>query len=497
MTGPRYVPPKALRDLLAGSLYWSGVAVEDPGRDLARAARWHAALVGGGLEEVPFQVVFDLGLLLLEGNAQPLGVAVWFERYPADERALRVRYGNGFLAAYSERGWFLRAHDLVAASADPDEAVVYVLEKILTPLVARDLGEAEEEALVLQPSRFGQLPWDRVAQEVREQGPLVAYRKALDEYETWLGRPGALGRRLARFLDAAGVRAGQRALGEDDLFELQHLKWLDTRARRLAARHLKRAELLLPPVAAGALAPVAEVAEVDVDVQDEGTYPSGGLDGLATRGTWENLVPTELIYIDENADPDLFTVRTVEHELLFYTRDGGHLRRRRRAVHVIVERDPTWAVKYPEHPFRLDLMICGLVARLVEDVLMVFEKDACTVTLHVLGEEGDEAARLMRLRFSAEIGRGEVAVRAAAAVDPEDFADPRRRTVVFWIARNGALDAARREALERVGIASRAIELGPEDEAVEGVVPLPVDGELLPAMRQARDRMLEVLLGAG
>ena len=70
-----YVPPRALRDMLVGDLYWSGAALADPGRGLARAARWHAALVGQGLDELPFAVVFDLGHLLLQGPALPLGVA--------------------------------------------------------------------------------------------------------------------------------------------------------------------------------------------------------------------------------------------------------------------------------------------------------------------------------------------------------------------------------------------------------------------------------------
>lgn len=492
--GKGYVSRKALRDYLVGSLYWSGLALDDPGRLLTRAARWYAALVGLGYERVPFAVVLDLGVLLDHGPRVALGVSEWFERYPPEERAFRVAYGNGFLASLVERAWFTRAHDVVSAAEDRDPAVLFALERILAGAEGPEDGD-----MVVQPSRFPQIAWDRIASDVREHGPLATYRGGREAFEAWMDAPGFHRGRLEAFLEGARMRGGARPMGELDFFELENLSLLDTREKRLSARQLKQAELLLPPPPAGSLMRVAEVEEVEVDAVDEGTYPSGGLEGMANRGTWENLLPTELAYMEDDAEIDLFTVRFVEGELLFYTRDGGHLRRRRRAVHVVLDLDEGFEVKFPEHPFRLDRMVEGLATRLVADVLEAFEKDACTVSLRVLGTDSRRRAEMLALRFGAAVRRGEVAIAPAEGVDLGELCDPRRKSYAVWIGRDPPLDPAARLALEQDRMAAFAVQVeaepGPEDPA--WLRRIPVDGGLVEELRVTRDHLLEAILGAG
>src|SRR5262249_94051 len=61
--------------------------------------------------------------------------------------------------------------------------------------------------------------------------------------------------------------------------------------------------------------------EVPTHVLDEDTYPVGGFSSLSNRGTVESLLHSQLAYIDEKEKPDLFDVKFVRDELLYYSRD--------------------------------------------------------------------------------------------------------------------------------------------------------------------------------
>ena len=82
---------------------------------------------------------------------------------------------------------------------------------------------------------------------------------------------------------------------------------------------------------------------------DEDHYPTGGFSSIATTGTMENLVISELIYMEDPADKDaaggvdLFDLRYAEGELLYYTRDESQFVRDHRAVGFALSSDLTRA----------------------------------------------------------------------------------------------------------------------------------------------------------
>lgn len=489
----RYLPPPQLADYLLGNLYFSGLAHEEGlGPRIERAAHWYAELFGGGLEGIPFPVVYDVGHLLLEGAAAPLAMGRWFERFPASERSLRSRYGNGYLAHLLERPWFLRAHDIVATSEGADRAVVHALDCLLRPLDGAAPGD-----LVFQPARFVQLPWGRLGRECEQVGTLAGFAAHREAFQAWNEGGGDLAEGLRAFLDRSTLVSGKTLLGELELFELTHIHALPSRERRLAARQLKQAELLLGNLDQARLGRPREVEQVDTSLTDEGTFPAGGLGALATRGSWENLVRSELLFLgdrDHGEEPDLFAVRFSEGQLLFYTRDGATLRRQRRRFHLYLELDRDLRVKFPEHPMALDRLLLGWMARLAADVLTVFEKDACEVVLGLIGEGAEEAAELLELRFQEEATRGEVAVGLPREIDPETWRDPRRKTVALWASRGGRLDRHVRHSLRVSGVQFLPVQLGEGGEeagfAEEDPV-LPLDEELLLRLEEVRDVLLE------
>jgi len=147
---------------------------------------------------------------------------------------------------------------------------------------------------------------------------------------------------------------------------------------------------------------------VTVDLDDAGFFPQGGLDQLANRGSIENLVRTELAYLEEDADIDLFTLRHVEGELLYYTRDEGQLMRRSRTLRIVMSLTGLHHILYPGHPARLAILMQAMINRLVDDLLELFEGDALQILLEVQGMHADEVAELWQIRFKDAIERGEV-----------------------------------------------------------------------------------------
>jgi hypothetical protein len=71
--------------------------------------------------------------------------------------------------------------------------------------------------------------------------------------------------------------------------------------------------------------------EVPTRILDEDTYPVGGFTSLSTRGTVESLLHSQLAFMEDSTErPDLFDIKYVRDELLYYARDENQFLRRRR-----------------------------------------------------------------------------------------------------------------------------------------------------------------------
>src|SRR5262249_8635385 len=131
-------------------------------------------------------------------------------------------------------------------------------------------------------------------------------------------------------LIAAARRTGE-VLGNEDIFELEHGTALVEMGQRVALRQVllaaERPEAALPPPKVRAR---AGRQEVPTRVLDEDTYPVGGYASVATRGTIESLLHSQLAYMEKEERPDLFDIKFLRDELLYYSRDENQFLRRRR-----------------------------------------------------------------------------------------------------------------------------------------------------------------------
>jgi vWA domain found in the FtsH ternary systems/N-terminal helical region fused to the FtsH ternary system vWA domain len=84
-----------------------------------------------------------------------------------------------------------------------------------------------------------------------------------------------------------------------------------------------------------------EDGDAPTQLEEDSAFPVGGFSSIATVGSLENLVTSELIYMEQGDDPDLrpdlFDVRFVEGELLYYARDESVAVRRKRTLVLIFD----------------------------------------------------------------------------------------------------------------------------------------------------------------
>lgn len=225
---------------------------------------------------------------------------------------------------------------------------------------------------------------------------------------------------------------------ETQLYELSHADIFQKRSDRLRARALGLvAERLGRPPALPRLSRV-RVPDVAVMAREETHFPAGGSAGLATRGAPESIVPSELLYLDsEPGEPDLFSLKFVENELLYFVRDEGVLVQRRRRASVVVWDVAAFALKLPQQPISIEFAIEGLLLHTLRDAFARWRQDGLSIDATWVGTTGDatrgtlgpavkaradagdidnEAThdRLFALLFANEVTRGDMRVRLFA-----------------------------------------------------------------------------------
>lgn len=131
----------------------------------------------------------------------------------------------------------------------------------------------------------------------------------------------------------AASRRSADVLGPEDVFELEHGTALAELGQRVALRQLlQAADRLQTALPRHRLSPPAGRKEVPTRVLDEDTYPVGGYASVANRGSMESLLHSQLAYMEDSDRPDLFDVKYLRDELLYYSRDENQFLRRRRTL---------------------------------------------------------------------------------------------------------------------------------------------------------------------
>lgn len=247
---------------------------------------------------------------------------------------------------------------------------------------------------------------------------------------------------------AAFARAAQRTrllLADDDLFALENLVVLRTLTQRLAIADVIRAEeaisAQIPPRIARRRRREGDVMS---RLEDESIYPVGGFASVSTTGSLENLVTSELIYMDppapagERAPVDLFDMRYVEGELLYYTRDEAIIVRRRRVIVLALAADLVRArVKDVGLPWQRIVLVLGALLAFTKKLALFLGEEALEIRVVFLAEHTGAETPLaeelalteLLLREWRELGIVTVSTSTWARIAEESLAATRRALV--------------------------------------------------------------------
>ncbi len=387
---------------------------------LPTALGWLRALWEAGDDALPLDLVHDLGVLLLEGRgfafASSQDLALWSE----EERSTRLSYEDRVLGR-----WVL----------DPSVGEAHVA---IAGLSGDLRGRAVAHAVGLALGTAARRAEGSVGLGVGNPANLrSAWREAVVLLGAWRGR----GEREGEEVDAGWqawalekraavlARLGEgRLFSPEDLWELAHLAELPSESTRLALRELHAATAAIGGVSPGVAMLVRRRAqEVAVDDNDASHYPAGGFDALSTRGRFENLVRSEVAYVDEGRELlgtiDLFDVRFAQGELLFYTRDESPLFDQRRSVTVVIDRPHELRHKHPELAAQTLVLVDAAVLRLQADMLQVFGPVGAELHLRwrvATGgdrEAAEEEGRLMGLTLADDVAHRRVTLATIAEWD--------------------------------------------------------------------------------
>ncbi len=291
-----------------------------------QAMEWALTAASNGDPLPPVGFVADLGRLLLGGPARRPAVS----DPPGWPTGLGQSYEDHLLGRLFADAAMERAADAVHRYAGKDRAagVAFVLRRLreragvggveLSPAVIRGLmGESPDKVLADGYESFA------------ADGP---HPLLVEQY----GELTAAARRMAEPIGQEDVQALEQRTALADLGQYV--------AHRQIVQLVAKLEASLPqrPVR-----PAVGRKEVPTRVPDEDQYPVGGYSSIATKGSIESLLHSQLAYMEPDADgeagPDLFDVKFVRDELFYYSRDDNRFLRRRRAFAVVFRPDLTTA----------------------------------------------------------------------------------------------------------------------------------------------------------
>lgn len=184
-------------------------------------------------------------------------------------------------------------------------------------------------------------------------------------------------------------RRTAEALGQEDLFELEHRTALDDFGQRLALRQvLRAANVLEGALPRHRIRPLARRMEVPTRILDEDTYPVGGFTSISTRGTIESLLHSQLAYMERDRAhrPDLFDIKFVRDELLYYSRDENQFLRRRQTFVMALSPDlVSTRFKDSDLPYQRGVLLLALLNVIVHKLSEWLSTDALSFQIIFLG----------------------------------------------------------------------------------------------------------------
>jgi len=356
---------------------------------LAPTLPWVLAAISDAPALPPVAMIVDVGCLLL---GRPLDFAMGLSVHEPRLKAALRAYEDAVLGRLAGEPLYEAACDAVAKLDTPRraEAIALLTEQLLARLGFR-------EAVAVSPGVTRRL-LQKPASELLERG--------LDELLQAPAGGGAATDALVAGYEALvrGARHAGALISPREVFTLENLTVLRGLTQRLAIEQMvEAAHLLERALPARMRRSTRRRGFTPTNIEDDSAYPTGGFSAISTSGSIESLVSSELIYMEDTGEIDLFDVRYAEGELLFYTRDESVFVRNRRVIVFALHPDLTQArFKDAGLPWQRLVILLGLVLCAVRRLADWLSHEALRVRLVFIRDAGasplaaeQELARLL------------------------------------------------------------------------------------------------------
>lgn len=403
---------EAQQYLLEGLWLTQVLAPAAPGA-VRRALEWALELSAAGESLLPVGAIADLGHLALGMKPSEHHARVAVPGYPS---GLARSYEDNLLGRLYADSAFDRASAAVSHYQGRDRA------RGLAFLLARLRERCDMPAVLLNPALLKSLI-QRPPDELLAEGWELLARDGLSP-------------RLAEQYEqmVAAVRNTGDLLGAEDVFELEHGTALAEFSQRIALRQVLEASALLGAGMARPRPRTSRVHEVATQILDEDLYPVGGFVSISNRGTIESLLHSQLAMMerDEALRPDLFDIKFLRDELLYYSRDENQFHRRRRTFVLALFPDLEQArIKDPHAPWQRLVLALAMLRAAIERTIEWLAADALVFEI-VFVEEGGTGPlaaerKLLEMIFSEAIELGTVRISSLAPAALGSFCTDRAR----------------------------------------------------------------------
>jgi vWA domain found in the FtsH ternary systems/N-terminal helical region fused to the FtsH ternary system vWA domain len=212
----------------------------------------------------------------------------------------------------------------------------------------------------------------------------------------------------------AATRRMTDLLGSDDVAAVEAGDALADEGEQVARRQVRQAAIALEAaLPRHRPRPRPGPRETPTRLLDEDAYPVGGFSSISTRGGIESLLHSQLAYMETNERPDLFDVKYLRDELLYYARDENQFLRRRRTFVFVLHPDLT-ATRFKDAklPYQRGVLLLALMTVTLRKLTEWLNADALHFEVLVVrdGEASplEAEVKLLRTLWRDEFANGAV-----------------------------------------------------------------------------------------
>ncbi|MSU77350.1 MAG: hypothetical protein EXS16_04550 [Gemmataceae bacterium] len=367
---------------------------------VAAVCDWALALAAEGEPVPPLGFVADIGHAVFRAatslHAETLEIAGW----PA---TLTRAYADTVLGRLLADSMFERAGDALRTytSADRARGLAFLIAQLrnrvgipggqCSPSLLKTLRDADGDELLAEAiesfHRVGPMPMLLDFQQQIVQ----AMRQAVD------------------------------LLGAEDVFELERRTAVAAFGQRVALRQtLQAAAVLDATLPRQKPRTVGRRHEVATNIREDDLYPVGGYSSLSTRGSIESLLHSQLVFMEKDDRPDLFDVKFLRDELLYYARDENTFLRRRRTFLIALWPDLTVSRrKDVELPWQRIILLLAFLDVALHRSIDWLRADSLTYEILLISTDGqyvlDTEQELLEMLFRDQIDNGTVTIQPMPA----------------------------------------------------------------------------------